>query len=119
MARQDPGEPYFRVDSDEAVQILEREGDGALVVDVRRDDEWVSGHAKGAIHIPIDDLLGRIDELPQDKKLLFICAAGVRSGLACEMASAMGYRLENLYNIEDGTPSWIEKKHPTSHGDEP
>ena len=119
MARQDPGEPYFRVDSDEAVQILEREGDGALVVDVRRDDEWVSGHAKGAIHLPIDDLLGRIDELPQDKKLLFICAAGVRSGLACEMASAMGYRLENLYNIEDGTPSWIEKKHPTSHGDEP
>ena len=119
MARQDPGEPYYRMDSDEAMQTLEREKDGAVVVDVRRDDEWVSGHVKGAIHIPIDDLLGRIDELPQGKKLLFICAAGVRSGLGCEMAAAMGYPSENLYNVEDGTPTWIEKNHPTSYGDDP
>ncbi len=119
MARQDPGEPYYRVDSDEALQILRREKDSAVVVDVRRDDEWVSGHVKDAIHIPIDDLLNRIDELPRSKKLLFICAAGVRSGLACEMAAAMGYPTENLYNIEDGTPSWIEKNHPTSYGESP
>ena len=119
MPRQDPGEPYYRVDSDEARQIIDREGDGVLVVDVRRDDEWVSGHVTGAVHIPVDDLLGRMDELPQDRKLLFICAAGVRSGLACEMASSMGYSSENLYNIEDGTPTWIERNHPTSFGDAP
>ena len=118
MARQDPGEPYYRVDSDEASQIIEAEKDSVVVVDVRRDDEWVSGHVKGAIHIPIDDLMGRTDELPEDKKLLFICAAGVRSGLACEMAASMGYPPEKLYNIEDGTPIWIEKNHPTSYGNE-
>ena len=119
MSRQDPGEPYYRVDSDEAVQILGSQGDNAVVVDVRRDDEWVSGHAKGAIHIPIDDLADRIAELPKDKTLLFICAAGVRSGLACEVAASMGYPAEILYNVEDGTPSWIEKNHPTSYGNDP
>ena len=119
MARQDPGEPYYRVDSNEAFQILEKEKDGALVVDVRRDDEWISGHVTGAVHIPIDDLLDRIDELPQDKKLLFICTAGVRSGLGCEMTAAMGYSVENLYNIEDGTPTWIAVELPTSYGDDP
>jgi rhodanese-related sulfurtransferase len=119
MPRQDPGEPYFRVDSDEAAQILTAEKDSVAVVDVRRDDEWVSGHVTGAIHIPIDDLLGRIDELPKDKKLLFICAAGVRSGLGCEMSAAMGFSSENLYNIEDGTPTWIETNHPTSYGNDP
>ena len=118
MARQDPGEPYFRVDSDEANAILTQEPDNVVMVDVRRDDEWVSGHVAGAIHIPIDDLMGRIDELPQGKKLLFICAAGVRSGLACEMAAAMGMSAEILYNVEDGTPTWIEKNHPTSYGEE-
>ena len=119
MARQDPGEPYFRLDSDEAAELLEKEKGGTVVVDVRRDDEWVSGHVTNALHIPIDDLLGRIEELPRDKKLLFICAAGVRSGLACEMAASMGLPSENLYNVEDGTPSWIEKNHPISYGDDP
>ncbi len=119
MPRQDPGEPYYRIDSDEAAQMLAEGKDSVAVVDVRRDDEWVSGHVTGAIHIPIDDLLGRIDELPTGKKLLFICAAGVRSGLACEMSAAMGFSPEDLYNIEDGTPVWIERNHPTSFGDDP
>ena len=119
MPRQDPGEPYYRIDSDEASQILEREPADTVVVDVRRDDEWVTGHVTGAIHIPIDDLADRIDQVSQDKKVLFICAAGVRSGLACEVASSMGYDTENLYNIEDGTPAWIAGGHPTSHGNDP
>jgi len=89
---------------------------GIVVIDVRRDDEWVTGHVAGAVHIPVDDLTDRMDQVPTDKKLLFICAAGVRSGLACEMAAAMGYESENLFNIEDGTPAWIAGGHPTSYG---
>ena len=119
MPRQEPGEPFYRVDSDEAANMMESDKDGTVMVDVRRDDEWVSGHVQGAIHIPIDDFLGRVDELPQGEKLLFICAAGARSGLACEMAASVGYPAENLYNVEDGTPTWIEKNHPTSYGDDP
>jgi rhodanese-related sulfurtransferase len=114
MPRQDPGEPYYRVDSPEAQSIIEANPDETVVVDVRRDDEWVTGHVSGAIHIPIDDLPDRIDEVPRDKKVLFICAAGVRSGLACEVAASMGFDSENLYNIEDGTPSWIQANLPTS-----
>ena len=116
MPRQDPGEPYFRVDSAEGQSIVAADPDGTVVIDVRRDDEWVTGHVTGAIPIPVDALTDRISEIPTDKKLLFICAAGVRSGLACEMAVAMGYEPENLINIEDGTPSWIAMGNPTSYG---
>jgi rhodanese-related sulfurtransferase len=119
MPRQDPGEPYFRVDSGEGRMIIDADPDGTVVIDVRRDDEWVSGHVAGAIHIPVDDLNDRIDQVPTNKKVLFICAAGVRSGLACEMAASMGYDAENLINIEDGTPAWIAGGHPTSYGEEP
>ena len=119
MPRQDPGEPYFRVDSNEAQSILDADPDGTAVIDVRRDDEWVTGHVTGAIHITVDDLTDRMDQVPTDKKILFICAAGVRSGLASEMAAAMGYDSENLINIEDGTPAWIAGGHPTSYGDDP
>jgi rhodanese-related sulfurtransferase len=119
MPRQEPGEPFYRIDSHEAHSMLEEDKDSYVVVDVRRDDEWVTGHVTGALHIPIDDLTDRITEVPTDKKVLFICAAGVRSGLACEVAAAMGYESENLYNIEDGTPYWIAGSYPTSYGQDP
>ncbi len=119
MARQDPGEPYYRIDSNEARTMLDSDPARTVVVDVRREDEWVTGHVSGAIHVPIDDLTDRMGEVPRDKKLLFICAVGVRSGLGCEMAASMGYDTDNLYNIEDGTPAWIAGNHPTSYGDDP
>ena len=59
MPRQDPGEPYYRVDSNEARTILDADRENTVVVDVRRDDEWVTGHVTGAIHVPIDDLADR------------------------------------------------------------
>ena len=117
MARQEPGEPYTRISSDEASEMHGRED--VAFIDVRRPDEYAEGHIKEALFIPVDDVLARIEELPTDKKLLFICAQGVRSGLACEMAAAMGIDTENLYNIEDGTPAWVEKGHPTSYGSDP
>ena len=114
MPRQETGEPYYRVNADEAAGMYDQ--DDVVFIDVRRPDEYAEGHIKEALFIPVDDVLSRIDELPEDKKLLFICAQGVRSGLACEMAAAMGIDSERLYNIEDGTPTWIEKGHPTSYG---
>ena len=112
--RQESGEPYRRISVHEA---LEMQVAGALIVDVRRPDEWVAGHAAGAIHIPVEDVLERAEsELPKDQDLLFICAAGVRSGLAAEMASALDFSSEHLYNIESGTPVWIQEGLPTETG---
>ena len=117
MARREPGEPYSRISVDEAAEMFGNEE--VAFIDVRRPDEYAEGHIKDALFIPVDDVLARIDELPADKKLLFICAQGVRSGLACEMAAAMGLDSDNLYNIEEGTATWIEKGHPTSQGSDP
>ena len=95
MPRQVPGEPYYRVSVDEASGMYD--DDDVVIIDVRRMDEYLEGHVKEAVFITVDDILARIDELPEGKKLLFICAAGVRSGLACEMAAAMGLDSERLY----------------------
>ena len=114
MPRQVSGEPYYRLTLDEAGEMYGE--DDVVIVDVRRMDEYLEGHVKDAIYITVDDILARIDELPEDKKLLFICAAGVRSGLACEMAAAMGLDSERLFNIEDGPGPWIEKGLPSSPG---
>ncbi len=113
--RQEAGEPYRRVSVQEAYEMQQ---EGALLVDVRRPDEWVSGHARGAVHIPVDDVGDEAEaKLPKGQDLLFICAAGVRSGLAAEMAAALGYDAERLYNVEEGTPVWIQAKLPTDAGE--
>ena len=113
--RQEPGEPYRRISVQEAYEMQK---EGALVVDVRRPDEWVTGHARGAVHIPVDDMLNEAEtNLPKDQDLLFICAAGVRSGLAAEMASALGFEAARLYNVEQGTPTWIQADLPTDVGE--
>jgi rhodanese-related sulfurtransferase len=114
MPRRDPGEPYYRISVSEALELYG--DDDVVVVDVRRPDEYEAGHIKGAIFIPHEEVMARFGELPTDKKLLFICAQGVRSGVACEVAAAMGVDTESLYNIEAGTGAWIDKGHPTSYG---
>ncbi len=114
MPRQDQGEPFYRISMIEAKEMYDEED--TIVIDVRSNDEFASGHIQNALSIPVDDVLARIEELPTDKRLMFICAQGVRSGLACEMAAAMGMDPEKLFNIEDGTPSWIENGLPTSYG---
>ena len=117
MPKQVIGEPYIRVSSSEAKELLDSLPDAALI-DVRAQDEYESGHASGALHIPVDEVLSRFDELPKDRNLFFICAMGARSGLACEMVAALGIPSDSLYNIEDGTPAWIEKGFPVTYGSE-
>jgi rhodanese-related sulfurtransferase len=112
--RQEPGEPFRRISSKDAFEMQQ---EGALVVDVRTPAEWASGHPQGALHLPVDDFLARAEaELPKDKELLFICAAGSRSAVAAEMAAALEFDPANLYNVEDGVPTWIKSKLPAENG---
>jgi rhodanese-related sulfurtransferase len=63
-----------------------------LVVDVRSADEVAADPIAGAINIPLPELLGRLDELPRDRRLAFVCAGNVRSVKAAEyLSGALGW----------------------------
>ena len=51
----------------------------ATILDVREDYEWAAGHAEGALHIPMDQLPGHLDDLDPDEDLYVICRTGGRS----------------------------------------
>ena len=109
-------EPFKRISVDEAYKLY---GEGnSTVVDVRQVDEWNAGHVRDAVHIPVEDIISQVDSLPNDGNLLFICAQGVRSALACEMAAAMGRESGILFNIEEGTGAWIERGYPTTYAND-
>ncbi|MFM5134093.1 FAD-dependent oxidoreductase [Aeromonas rivipollensis] len=67
------------------------------VVDVRNAPELDKlGRIPGALHIPLDELRGRLDELPKDKELLISCQVGLRGHVACRLLSQHGFRVKNL-----------------------
>jgi len=69
--------------------------DGALLLDVRRDDEWVAGHAPDATHIPLDQLPDRLGELPKDQPIYAVCHAGGRSARATAFLRQQGLDATN------------------------
>ena len=104
MPHKDPREPFARITVQEAKEMVER-GD-VQVIDVREPNEYREGHVPGAKLMPVNSVLSRVQELNHDQDIVFICAVGQRSALACEMAAAMG--LGRLYNVEGGTNAWVE-----------
>jgi len=110
MPTKNEREPFFRISVDEATQLVGN--DEYAVIDVRNPDEYARGHLPGATLIPVNSVFQRREELPKDKKIIFVCAVGQRSALAAEMAAAAGLPAEQLYNLDGGTDAWRKAGHP-------
>ncbi len=70
--------------------------EGAVRLDVRTEREYERGHAEGFINIPLDELRGRMDELPADCPVYIMCQSGLRSYIACRILSQNGYDCVNF-----------------------
>lgn len=68
----------------------------AFMIDVRTEEEFASGCFECAVNIPLDDLRGRIGEIPKDKTIYVNCHSGLRSYIACRILAANGYDCRNF-----------------------
>ncbi|MDR2733435.1 MAG: rhodanese-like domain-containing protein [Spirochaetota bacterium] len=64
-----------------------------IVIDLRRDDEIVSGMIPGARHIPVANLEARINEIPKNARIVLYCSSGNRVKTALPVFEANGYTL--------------------------
>ena len=82
------------------------EGDVPLaLLDVREDIEVALEPMEGALHIPLREVVARMNELDGDRPTVVVCAAGVRSARAIEALKAAGYPGQFL-NLEGGMRAW-------------
>lgn len=59
---------------------------GAVIIDVRTEQEWNEGHLPNAIHIPLNDLKDHIEEIKVIKKpVIAYCKSGGRSARATKL----------------------------------
>jgi rhodanese-related sulfurtransferase len=76
---------------------------GAVLLDVREQEEWDAGHAPAASHIPMRDVAARIAEIPADRRVLAICRVGGRSRTVARALIDAGY---DAYNVAGGMHAW-------------
>lgn len=66
---------------------------GAIIIDVRSKGEYSSGHIKGSVNIPVDQLRSNLNKLKdKNKPIITCCASGMRSASAKSMLKASGYK---------------------------
>jgi rhodanese-related sulfurtransferase len=76
---------------------------GAILLDVREQDEWDAGHAPQARHLAMSELNARVDELPQDVQLVCVCHAGGRSSRVADALNRAGWQ---ALNLAGGMAAW-------------
>jgi rhodanese-related sulfurtransferase len=95
-------------------EARERIADGAVLIDVREDNEFERDHAEGARHMG-RGIIERdiVQEFPdKSTELILYCGGGYRSALAADMLQKMGYT--NVLSMDGGWKAWKESGGPTS-----
>ncbi len=67
-----------------------------FILDVRTPAEFSAGCVPNAKNIPVDDLRGRLDELPRDRTIHTYCGVGIRSYIAYRILEQNGFEARNL-----------------------
>lgn len=83
----------------EAIQWHELEEEvssGAVLLDVRNTAELKQGRFKDSVHIPLDNLSERLNELDQSKQYIVSCHSGLRSYIAERLLKNNGFTVKNL-----------------------
>lgn len=85
-------------------------GEDIQVIDVREADEYQYCNI-GAEHIPMGEIIMKVDQLSKDKPVVIHCKSGGRSGNVVMALKARGY--DNVVNLQGGIMAWAEQIDPS------
>lgn len=93
---------------------LERDSSTSLppvLLDVREPSEWAICHVAGSLHIPMQEIPLRWQELPEEQDVVVICHHGVRSMHVAMYLEHVG--LQRIYNLQGGIDAWAHAVDPS------
>ena len=96
------------VDVAEAAQMAQQ---GALLLDVRQDNEWDAGHAPAARHVMLAELPDHLGSLDADRPIVCVCRSGGRSARATAFLMENGF---DAVNLAGGMTAWAHEGQPLS-----
>ena len=87
------------------------EGEDIQLIDVRQPDENAFAKIEGAKHIPLGEVVNRMDEIDETNETVVHCTAGGRSAKAIEALQRAGYQ-GDLKNLVGGISAWSNEVDP-------
>ena len=95
-----------KIDPMEAIKYLDDQD--YKFIDVRTISEFMSGHIQNSIHIPLQELANRLNEIEQikQKNIIVYCRSGARSSNATDILLKNNFKVQNL---SGGILSWDGK----------
>ena len=81
-----------------------------FLIDVRSSSEYAQMRVSFTdLQVPHDEILTKVDEIPQERDIILLCRSGMRSQMAAMFLSKAGYNGENLYNLDGGIMAWSKQ----------
>ncbi|RMD69995.1 MAG: rhodanese-like domain-containing protein [Gammaproteobacteria bacterium] len=98
------------VDPLQATELLNHQN--AVILDVRKDDEYREGHLPHDIHIPLERLKEKLPSLQKyrERPIIAVCRSGQRSLQAAALLRKQGF--EEVYNLKGGILAWKHAHYP-------
>ena len=98
------------VDTVAALQLINHKN--ALVLDVREQSEYDTGHILNSRLIPVGKIKERVGELEKykDQPIVAVCRSGIRSATACAVLGKQGFT--QVYNLTGGMQAWQKNNLP-------
>ena len=75
-----------------------------MLLDVRNIQEVLFSKINGSIHIPMNEIMNRINELDSNKEIIIQCKSGKRSARVCEYLMTQNFK--NVKNLTGGIIAW-------------
>ena len=93
----------------DAVRLMNK---GAVIVDVRSEDEYANGHVVNARNVPLAKIMSEEEPLKKQRKktLLTVCDTGMASSRAAAALRKAGY--ENVFSLKGGLRDWQQENLP-------
>lgn len=96
---------YATIDAEQLKTRLDA-GEKLNLIDVREAEEIAQGMIPGAVHLPLGLVPQRLDEIPREEEVIFICRSGYRSDQACQYLTSLGYK--GATNLVGGMLAWVQ-----------
>ena len=103
---------------DDLAELLEKNHNKVVILDVRSDTEWRKGHIPGAVHYQLQNITSDLlNEVSPDQNIYLVCNEGIRSAVMASKLQSYGFA--HVKNTMGGMSEWEKRHHPLEEGENP